>query len=69
MEVELKRLQQEVTQQVRVTLTPHLLYMHTTHTHTHTTSSPIHLLLPLLSEYFVYAALLGFNQLDSDLAH
>lgn len=59
MEVELKRLQQEVmpptcTQQ---------------HTNIHMTWSPLQLLLPPLSKYFASAALPGFNQLAGDLAH
>lgn len=61
MEVELKRLQQEVTPQVTVTT-----YMHT---NIYMTSSPLHLLFPPLSKYFVSAMLPGFNQLASDLAH
>lgn len=62
MEVELKRLHQEVMPHVRVTLT-HL------HAHKHMTSSPLHLLFPLLYQYFVSAVLPGFNQLAGYLAH
>lgn len=60
MEVELKKLQQEVMPQVTATLT---------HADIHMTSSPLHPLFSLLSKYFVSAALPGFNQLASDLAH
>lgn len=66
MEGELKRLQQEVTPRVN---SDHHTPTCTQHTNTPITSSLPHLPLLPLSKYFVSAALPGFNQQASDLAH
>ena len=64
MEVELKKLQQEVTPEFTATLTD--LYAH--NAQTFISPSPT-VPFPPLSKYFVSAVMPGFNQLASDLAH